>query len=280
MLTGSLAAATFALAQAPATDPVVLTVGSEKITKSQFEQIIDSLPDQQKAQLTTAENRRRLAEQLSELKTLAQEARSKKLDQDPATKTRITMQTEQVLANAAYNTLGGGTPDEAAMKTYFEAHKGEWEVVKARHILIRFQGSRVPIRLGQKDLTEEESLTKTKDLLAQIKGGAKFADLAEKESDDTGSGANGGDLGEFSHGQMVPEFETVAFATPVGQISEPVKSAFGYHIILVEAHTNKSYDDAKQEIAEKIRPDMAQKGLDALKQKVTVVYNDEYFGKP
>ena len=66
--------------------------------------------------------------------------------------------------------------------------------------------------------------------------GATFAELA-KESSDCPSSAKGGDLGEFTHGQMVPEFDKVAFELPVGQVSEPVKTKFGYHLILVTSKT-------------------------------------------
>ena len=264
---------------APA-DPVVLTVGTEKITKSQFERLIDALPEQQKAMMTTPDGKRKLAEQYGEMKALVQEAKAKKLDQTPMVQTRVGLQTDQVLAGAAYQELGGGKPDAAAIQAYYNDHKAEWETIKGRHILIRFQGSRVPLRLNEKDLTDAEALAKAKDLRAKIIAGAKFEDVAKAESDDTGSGANGGDLGEFTHGQMVPEFENAAFAQKVGEVGEPVKSAFGYHIIQVQSHANKSMADAKADIEEKMKPEMAQKGLEALKKKTTITLDDTYFGKP
>jgi peptidyl-prolyl cis-trans isomerase C len=261
-------------------DPVVLTVGTEKITKSQFERLVDALPDQQKAAVSTPDGKRRLAEQYGEMKALVQDAKAKKIDQTPTIQTRLAMQSDQVLANAAYQELGSTKPDAAAIQAYYDKHKTEWESVKGKHILIRFKGSQVPLRLNQKDLTEEEALAKAKDLRAKIIAGAKFADIAKVESDDAGSGANGGDLGEFSRGQMVPEFENAAFAQKIGEVGEPVKSAFGYHIILVEAHVNKSLADARPDIEAKLKPEMAQKGLDELKKKTTITLNDTYFGKP
>ena len=83
-----------------AADPVVLTVGSEKITQSMFQEIIASLPAQQQAQLATPEARRSLAEQVAELKVMAQEARTRKLDQSTAVKAKIALQSDQILANA------------------------------------------------------------------------------------------------------------------------------------------------------------------------------------
>jgi len=265
-------------AAAAAADPVVLTVGSEKITQSEFQEIISSLPAQQQAQLTTPEARRSLAEQLAELKVMAQEARARKLDQSAAVKAKMALQDDQVLASAVYQQLSAGDPDEAALRAYYAAHKQDWDEVKARHILIRMQGSKVPAREGHKDLTDAEALAKAKEVRAKIVAGAKFADQAKIESDDTGSGDNGGDLGTFGAGQMVPEFDEVVFKAPIGQVTEPIKTAFGYHLILVEERKSKSFEDARPEIEQKIRPEMGQKAIDGLKAKTTIVYDAGYFG--
>jgi peptidyl-prolyl cis-trans isomerase C len=266
-------------ANGAAADPVVLTIGSEKITKSMFEEIISSLPAQQQAQLQTPQARKSLAEQVAELKVMAQEARARKLDQSAAVKAKMALQSDQILANAVYQELVAGDPDEAALRAYYAEHKQEWDQVKARHILIRMQGSRVPLRDGHKELTEEEALAKTKEVRAKIVAGAKFEDVAKTESDDTGSGENGGDLGTFGAGQMVPEFDDVVFKAPIGQVTDPIKTAFGYHLILVEERKSKPFEDARGEIQQKIRPEIGQKAIEALKKKTPVVYDDAYFGK-
>src|SRR5271169_6187636 len=115
---------------APADDPVVLTVGTEKITKTQFELLLSTLPEQQKAAVQTPDGKRKLAEQYSEMLLLVQDARAKKLDQLPLIKTRLTMQEDQVLANAAYSALGEAKPDPAAIQAYYASHKAEWETIK------------------------------------------------------------------------------------------------------------------------------------------------------
>ena len=260
-------------------DPVVLTVGSEKITKSMFEEIIAGLPAQQQAQLQTPEARKSLAQQVAELKIMAQEARARKLDQSAAVKAKMALQSDQILANAVYQQLVAGDPDEAALRAYYAEHKQDWDQVKARHILIRMQGSRVPVREGHKDLTDAEALAKTQEVRAKLVAGAKFEDVAKAESDDTGSGENGGDLGTFGAGQMVPEFDEVVFKAPIGQVTEPIKTAFGYHLILVEERKSKPFEDARGEIVQKIRPEIGQKAIDALKQKTPVVFDDAYFSK-
>jgi peptidyl-prolyl cis-trans isomerase C len=262
-----------------AADPVVLTVGSEKITQSMFQDIIASLPAQQQAQLTTPEARRSLAEQVAELKVMAQEARARKLDQSAAVKAKVALQSDQILANAVYQELTAGDPDDAALRAYYAEHKQDWDEVKARHILIRMQGSRVPLREGHKDLTEEEALAKAKEVRAKIVAGAKFEDEAKAESDDTGSGENGGDLGTFGAGQMVPEFDEVVFKAPIGEVTEPIKTAYGYHLILVEERRSKPFEEARADIEQKIRPEMGQKAIEALKVKTPIVYDEAFFGK-
>jgi peptidyl-prolyl cis-trans isomerase C len=264
---------------AAAADPVVLTVGSEKITQSMFQEIISSLPAQQQAQLTSPEARRGLAEQVAELKVMAQEARARKLDQSAAVKAKAALQMDQILANAVYQQLTAGDPDDAALRAYYAAHKQDWDEVKARHILIRMQGSRVPVRDGHKDLTDEQALAKAKEVRSKIVAGAKFEDQAKIESDDTGSGENGGDLGTFGAGQMVPEFDEVVFKAPIGQVTEPIKTAYGYHLILIEERKSKPFEEARADIEQKIRPEMGQKAIEGLKAKTAVVYDDAYFGK-
>ncbi len=101
-------------------DTVVMTVGTEKITKAQFERLVETLPDQQKAMVASSpDGKRKLAEQYAEMKALVQEAKAKKMDQTPAMQTRLAMQADQVLASAAYQELGNGKPSQAAVQKYY-----------------------------------------------------------------------------------------------------------------------------------------------------------------
>jgi peptidyl-prolyl cis-trans isomerase C len=271
--------AAFAFAQetkpSPAADPVVLTVGTQKITKSQFEQILATVPAQQRAAMSTPAGRKKLAENISELMVLAQAARARKLDQT----LKVQLQIDQLLAQNVYQELAESTPaDDASLHAYYNEHKAEYEQVKARHILIRFKGSQVPVKAGGKDLTEEEALAKAKELREKILAGADFSALAKSESDDVGTAQNGGDLGAFGKGRMVPAFEQAAFAAEPGKVTEPVKSPFGYHLILVDSHSSKPFEEAKAEIEQKMKPEMARKGLEDLKKKITIVFDETYFG--
>jgi len=102
------------------------------------------------------------------------------------------------------------------------------EQVWARHILVADEG-------------------KAATVMALLDGGSDFGELAKEFSTDTGSGAKGGDLGWFGRGAMVAEFEEAAFSQEIGEISEPIKSEFGYHIIQVLGHEDRPLDATQYE---------------------------------
>ncbi len=259
-------------------EAVVLSVGDDKITKAQFDLILSGLQPQQQQQAQTPKGRRELADRLAEILMLSQEAKAAKLDQTQKVQIQVMLAIDQLLANVMFNDFReNGKPDDAMLHAYYEAHKADWEEVKARHILIRFQGSKMPLADGKKELTEAEALAKATDLRAKIVAGADFAAVAKESSDDTGSGANGGDLGAFGRGQMVPEFDKEAFLLPAGQMSQPVKSPFGYHIIKVESHSTKPFEEVKPTIVKRMPDEIAKKSLADLKAKRPAVYNDMYF---
>jgi parvulin-like peptidyl-prolyl isomerase len=258
-------------------DKVVLSVGDEKMTIGEFEKFVDALPEQYRA-AAKGPGKRQVAEQLVSLKTLAQEARKRKLDQDPQFKSQLAFQAENLLAGTLYRDLSTNLKlDEADVRKYYDDHKNEYERVKARHILIRVKGSAAPAA-GKPELTDEEALAKAKALRARLVAGEDFAAIAKAESDDAGSGATGGALDFFGHGQMVPPFEQAAFAAPVGQITEPVKTQFGYHLILVEKHETKTFDEVRPDIAKKIRPELAKKAVDNLRKQASVNIDESFFG--
>ncbi len=271
-------------ADAVSADTVVLTIGTEKITKGEFEQIfsqvVSQMPPERRAAAQAPQAKRQLAEQLAELKALAQEARRLKIDQTPEAKAQMAMRDDQLIAGMLFQQISKDTkPSPADLQAYYDGHKNEWETVSARHILIRMKGSPVALKEGQKDLTDEEALAKAKDLRAKIVAGGDFAALAKAESDDVGSGANGGSLGEFTRGRMVPPFDEAAFTLKVNDISEPVKTQFGYHIIQVTKHDTKKMEDVTAEITQKVGPEMAQKSVEAIRDKAAITFDQSYFGK-
>jgi peptidyl-prolyl cis-trans isomerase D len=138
------------------------------------------------------------------------------------------------------------------LRTYYDQHRDQYKTpdqVKVSHILIKTPAPGPDNKVDDKAVAEAQK--RAEDLLKQVKGGANFEDLAKKYSEDPGSAKQGGSLGWIGKGQTVPEFEKAAFSLPKGQISDLVKSSFGFHIIRVddkqEAHT-KSLDEVKAEI--------------------------------
>ena len=113
-----------------------------------------------------------------------------------------------------------------------------------------------------------DSEEKANELKAQLDGGAVFADLAKANSTDTGSGANGGDLGWFGVGTMVKPFEDAVVAAPVGTVVGPIKTDFGYHLILVSETrpaANPTLDDVRDELTQELQ----QKAVEAKVKEVT-----------
>jgi peptidyl-prolyl cis-trans isomerase C len=258
-------------------DKVIITVGDRKITYAEYNRIIDSLPENYRAAARGA-SRKQFAENLVQMLALAQEGRRRKLDQSETYKTMVAYQNENILAGLVFAEIGKSVgTDEAEMKKYYDEHASDFEQAKASHILIRFQGSQVPVRAGQKDLTDAEALAKTQALLKRIKAGEDFAKLAQEESDDTGTGAKGGELGTFGRGQMVPAFDTAVFAMKPGELSDPVKTQFGYHIIKLESKTKVSYEEAKPSLEKKLGPAAQQKALDELVKKTPTSLDPDFF---
>lgn len=159
--------------------------------------------------------------------------------------TKIRKLYEKVTADVA-------KPAEADVKKYFTEHPEEFEQkasIDAAHILISTQGITEPAQLAAKEKAAKEL---REELVA--KKGENFAEMATAHSD-CPSKAQGGDLGEFEKGQMVPEFETAAFSQEIGAIGETVKTQFGYHIIKVngkkEAKTLE-FAEAQKDLSERL----------------------------
>lgn len=139
-------------------------------------------------------------------------------------------------------------PDEELKKYYDENRETIFmipgKVISARHILIKIE-----------DINPNIALEKIKAIRAEIVAGKDFSEAA-KEYSQGPSGADGGQLGEFQQGQMVKEFEMVAFAIPLNQISEPVLTQFGYHLILIDDRIDANYapfEETKEYINNKLK---------------------------
>lgn len=173
---------------------------------------------------------RQMVSNLYVFRTLGQRAAQQGMDQDPVIQARLQILQDRVLGTTWLADLDQRSQVEpqAAMAqalSIYKASPERWveqpEQVRARHILLT----------GKDEATRQ----KAADLLAQLKNGADFAELAKAESADPGSARRGGDLGQFGRGKMVPEFEKAVFALQEpGDFAEVVESQFGLHIIQLQ----------------------------------------------
>jgi peptidyl-prolyl cis-trans isomerase C len=206
---------------ASASDPVVARVNGTEIRESDLSMAGQDI-GQELQQIPPEAQREQLIAYMTDILLVSQAANSSKLGDDPEFQRRLAFLRNKMLMGLQLQREAKGTVTaEAEQQLYDEAVKSQaaQEEVRARHILVE---------------TEDEA----KQIVEQIKGGADFAALAKEKSKDPGA-ADGGDLGYFTRDQMVPEFADVAFKMYPGQLSNPVKTQFGWHIIKVEDKRQK-----------------------------------------
>jgi peptidyl-prolyl cis-trans isomerase C len=214
-------------------DPVVARVNGTEIRSSDLaiaeEEVGSNMPA-----MPPEGKRDYLVTYVSDMILVAKAAEEKKVTDDADFKRRLTYLRNKLLMETMLHTEAKSAVTDAAMhKVYDDATKqmaGEKEV-RARHILVE---------------TEDEA----KAILAELRKGTDFAELARLKSKDPGA-AEGGDLGYFTKDQMVPEFSETAFRLESGQLSDPVKTAFGWHIIRTEDKRDRPvppFDQVKDQI--------------------------------
>jgi len=186
--------------------------------------------EQRKQALSEPNNIKQAASNLFIRRSVAAQAEREGLDKDPVTAAALQIARERVLSDAEFAKMDAASkPDDAAIESFADnMYKSEPkrferpEEVAVRHILIA------------KDTEGAEG--KAQAILAELKAGADFAEVAKKQSQDPGSAAKGGELGYLPRGRTVPEFEQAAFALQKpGDLSGVVKTQFGYHILKLDA---------------------------------------------
>lgn len=208
---------TFATPVSAAESDVVAKVGDKEITERDLMAAAGAI-GQQFAQLPPEQRKLALLSALIDIKALAQEAEKAKLQDEPDVATEIAFQRDRALHNAYFAKNGVAAVTDEDLKARYDkeiASVDAKEEVHARHILVK---------------TKEEAEA----VIKQLDEGADFEAVAKEKS--TGpSGPEGGDLGFFGAGQMVPAFEKAAFAMEPGSYTkEPVETQFGWHVIKVE----------------------------------------------
>jgi peptidyl-prolyl cis-trans isomerase C len=250
-----------AAAKPPANpNPVIATVNGEEIRLADVRQAAQGLPDDMRnypPQMLFP----MVVNQLIDQKALVAEARAEKLPDDPRVQELMRQAENTALQNALLSRVVGPqiTDDKlhAAYDAQYATQKGE-EEVHARHILVP---------------TEAQA----RDVIRQLKHGADFATLAKKVSTDKASaGANGGDLGWFKKGDMLPDFSKAAFGMKKGEVStDPVHTTYGWHVIQV-LDTRVAPPPAFDTVKDQIRQGLIQAAVRAeVKQamgRVTVVH--------
>jgi peptidyl-prolyl cis-trans isomerase C len=227
-----------------ADDPVLAKVNGTEIHQSDLtvaEEEAGQLPP-----MSPDAKKDYLVQFMTDMILVSKAAQDKKLGDTPEFKAKLDFARKKLLMEAILKQAGTDAMTDAAMhQVYNDAAKtmSDEQEVHARHILIRAAAG--------DDKASKEAEDKIKAIIARLKKGEDFAKVASETTEDPSGKATGGDLGYFTKEQMVPEFADVAFKLDKGQISEPVHTQFGWHVIKVEDKRKKpapSFDEVKPQI--------------------------------
>ena len=238
---------------------ILAKVGDKEISNIDIDNAIQGLDPYQAQQFQTEEGRKYVLEDLVNQELLYMYAKDNKIDEDEAFKKEMAEIEKNVLKQYVINQILTSVKlTDEEKQAFYEANKTNFsnpETANAKHILV-------------------DSEEKANEILAQIKAGDVTFEDAARANSTCPSKDQGGDLGTFGRGQMVPEFEEATFAMNVGDVSEPVKTQFGYHLIKLEAKNEPSIP-AYEEIADKVEKTlMFQKQGEVYKNKLDEVIND------
>lgn len=258
------------------TKDVLARIGNKVITKQDMEAVIAAMPSEYQISLQSNEQQQELLNMLIDTQLFAMEAKAKKINKEKTIVLRIDDVVTSLLAQEymkrKFSSIGRVTSKE--IESYYNTHKAEFidpSMVKAQHILVKVD---VETAIPKEVAVAEAKATSIK---KELEGGADFSKLAEKYSDDPGSKSRGGDLGFFTKEQMVPEFSKAAFSLKKGEISQPVKSPFGFHIIKVtdireekQMNLKESTPSIQSLLEKQQRKDVMEKEIERLKKKYKV----------
>lgn len=233
---------------------VLAEVNGTKITTGDFNTELEMLPPYLKPMSATAEGKRKLLENMVLRELILQQAKKDGVDSSPEVAQKLEDLKKRVVVEAYLKKKveDQSTLSDEEIKKFYEQNKEKFrsgEQVRASHILVK---------------TEKEA----QDLLARIKAGDKFEELAQKHSLDAAN-TKGGDLGWFSKGAMLPAFEKTAFGMKEGEIAGPIKTQYGYHIIKLTGKRPaglRTYDEVKEQLKAALLPQKQQEVLQKLEE--------------
>lgn len=245
---------------AHADDKVVASVNGHSITEADLS-LAEAEIGNELGNLPEGTRRRVLVEFMIENQLYAEAAEEQKLGSGPDFDKRMAFWRQRALRDAYFEkTVKASIGEDAARAIYEDKVKQvkPEDEVQARHILVS---------------SEDEA----KKMLGRVEAGEDFAQLAKENSGDAGSKTQGGMLGYFGKGQMVPQFEEAAFALKKGEVSKPVQSQFGWHVIKVEDRRQKpppSFDEVKDRLIGSMVQSKAQNIATELRGKAKIDYID------
>ncbi|MFZ5862757.1 MAG: peptidylprolyl isomerase [Nitrospirota bacterium] len=235
----------------------VATVNGQPISRAAFDEAIAGVPPQMQERVATVEGREALLDDLILREVLLQESKRAGVEKDPEVKRQLEDLRRQVLVQATLKKVADADVTDEKVKAYYEAHKDEFRQVRASHILVE---------------TEEQA----KDAKKRVTEGGDFATVAKELSTDPSAKENGGDLGFFQKDQMVKPFAERAFALKADEISDPVKTEFGYHIIKVmETKDAVAFDGLDPQALMGIKQSVLAKRIEELKGRAKVVVHKD-----
>ncbi len=243
----------------------VAIIGAYVLTKQRYKVITDYMNQRFDYKLNS-EQEKEFIQFIVNKKLMAMEARKQGYAERPDLKTKYDWDFDDILSHVyfAENVENKAKVTEKEAREYYDKHTGDFVEIKAQHILV-------------KNKTLADSLEK------RIRSGEDFSEIARKYSDDATTKEKGGDLGFFTKGLMVEEFEAAAYALSDGEVSQPVKTVYGYHIIKVNERKKYSYDESKDKILKMIQEKKQQGVFDAemnsLKKKYKVIINQDVLNK-
>jgi peptidyl-prolyl cis-trans isomerase C len=226
------------------------------ITVEDFKKEVETLPPYLRPMAETADGKKELLDTMIVREIIMQQAKKDGLDKSPAVAEKMEELRQRVIVEAFLKKKieEQAKISDADLQKFYDQNKDKFksgEQVRASHILVKDEGA-------------------AKEILAEIKKGGNFEELAKKHSIDA-AGAKGGDLGWFGQGSMIPEFENVAFAMKEGEISGVVKTKFGYHIIKLTGKRpagTRSFEESKELIKSKLLPEKQQEIFAKLKEEL------------
>lgn len=267
----------------------------------EFDDFLQSNPRAAQQASQGPQQREEMRKQLGEFKVIADRARKEGLDREDLTRLQLLLNRSQALAGSYLGELQKNVDTlvgDADIEQYYRDHPAEFDEIRVRHILISTQpkpespepddakdkGAKAKPAEKPKTLTKDEALKKSKELLDRARKGEDFAKLATENSDDQGSKDKGGEYDFFGHGKMVPAFEQAAFALKPGEISEPVETQFGYHIIKLEERRSAAApttdEKVRQQIVEKLKQEKIEARINEITAQSDVVVPDDFDTTP